>query len=158
MRNAPDISAPILPGVGLGGLRLGQSYSTWKKLFEETWSDSDQVEHALLCQGRIEVVADRNRDLIIGLLALPGYEGKMLEKIAPGTTFAQALEHLPCLLYNDFEASLYEPQELSFILKHESFDAAYLEMLDDPIYSVDIRDWEHEYWWHFRPLISDHGD
>lgn len=155
MPKGPNLETPILPGVGLGGLQLGQPYSMWKRWVEESWSDGEGIEHALLAEGRIQVVADVSSDRIIGVLALAGYQGKLLDAVHPGMTFGQALEHLPLLLFNDFEASLYEPQRLDFVLKHESFEVSYPEMLQDPIYSIDVRDWEHEYWWHFRPLISD---
>jgi hypothetical protein len=132
--------AEILPSLGLGGLLLGQSLQglPWR----EQWQEMGPIVRGTLADGSIEVVGDTSQDRIIGLVAQAGYEGRLAQGIGLGTRFEDALQRLPQLRRHDLDDSLYEPDQLGFILHGE-----------EAVESILICDWGHNYWTFARPLI-----
>ncbi|MBT9582701.1 hypothetical protein IV102_05090 [bacterium] len=137
-----SLQAEILPSLGLGGLLLGQSLRALP--WEEQWQETGTIVRGTLAGGAIEVVGDSALDRIIGLLAQPGYEGHLPQGIGLGTPFGEALRRLPRLRSHDLDSSLYEPDQLGFVLFGET-----------QVESIQICDWGHDYWTFARPLLCE---
>ncbi len=137
--------AEIVPCLGLGGLLLGQSLAGLD--WEEQWSETGSIVRGSLSQGCIEVIGDSASDQIIGLVARPGYQGCLPQGIGLGTTFPEALQRCPQLRLHDLDGSLYEPDQLGFVL----LDSEEQEVVS----GVQISDWAHDYWTYARPLLQE---
>lgn len=140
------VGAEILPGLGLGGLLLGQEFSSLQ--VDQQWPEVPPILRASLCDGVIEVVADGQQDRIIGLVAGIGYQGTLPGGVGPGTPFEEALRHYPRLGRHELDGSLYEPQRLGFVLYGDGAEPERVEF-------VLICDWAHEYWDYARPLLRE---
>lgn len=137
-----SLQAEILPSLGLGGLLLGQSLGSLP--WEEHWQETGPIVRGTLVGGAIEVVGDTALDRIIGLLAQPGYQGRLPQGIGLGTTFEEALRKIPRLRSHDLDSSLYEPDHLGFVLVGEN-----------QVEGIQICDWAHDYWTFARPLLRE---
>lgn len=149
-----NLDAEITPSLGLGGILLGQPLSALPA--EERWEEVPGIVRATLASGAVEAVADADKDLVIGLIAGPGYRGRLPAGIGVGTTFDDALRLAPQLRWNDFDNSLYEPDQLGFVLQPPlEFEG---EMLQQPVQAVLVCDWGHDYWTYRRPLIEEEDE
>lgn len=101
------------------------------------------------------MVGDVALDRVIGLIALPGYQGCLPQGIGLGMTFAQALQRAPQLRFHDLEPALYEPERLGFVLRPMDFDGSTAQLLQQVVASVMVCDWGHDYWTFARPLLSE---
>lgn len=101
-----DITAPIIPFEGLGGIKL---YSTKEelrdilsldgvesKIFYNAWIEYD-------IQNSVELLFHLKNDKLFKLRTLDDYKGKLFGKIGVGTTELEMLEIEPSFVYNDFE-------------------------------------------------------
>lgn len=101
-----DITAPIIPFEGLGGIKL---YSTKEelrdilsldgvesKIFYNAWIEYD-------IQNSVELLFHLKNDKLFKLRTLDDYKGKLFGKIGVGTTELEMLEIEPSFVYDDFE-------------------------------------------------------
>ena len=131
--------AEILPGIGLGGLLLGQSLRglAW----EQHWQESETIVRGTLQDGAILVTGDRERDCVIGLEAESGYQGRLPTGVGIGTLLSQAEAGLR---RHDLLAGLYEPERLGYLLLGE-----------EQVESILVCDFAHDYWTFARPLLEE---
>lgn len=112
-----DEKAPIIPFVGLGGIKL---YSTRQKLkdllaakgvksqiLNSTWIKYD-------VQNAIELFFHLRNDKLFKITTLENYKGTLFNQIKVGTPKAQMLKIEPTFVYNDFE-EVWETEKGAFI-------------------------------------------
>lgn len=149
-----NLDAEIIPSIGLAGCLLGQQLASLAP--DERWEELPGIVRGSLAGGAVEVVADAESDVVIGLIAGPGYRGRLPNGVGVGTTFAEALQLAPQLGWNDLDHSLYEPDHLGYLLNPPlDFEG---EIVDQPIHSILVCDWAHDYWTYRRPLIEEEDD
>ncbi|MBX3166836.1 MAG: hypothetical protein KF760_05465 [Candidatus Eremiobacteraeota bacterium] len=134
--------AEILPGLGLGGLLLGQSLQPLE--WEQHWQESDTITRGLLGDGAILVTGDRSADRIVGLEAQADYRGELPGGIRVGMDLDEARQRLPQLRPHDLLSGLYEPERLGFLLLGE-----------ETVESILVCDFGHDYWTFARPLLAE---
>lgn len=131
--------AEIIPGIGLGGLLLGQSLQGLE--WEQSWHESDVIVRGTLQDGTILVTGDQSSDRIIGLEAQPGYQGRLPSGAHLGMGLSQAEGSLR---RHDMLAGLYEPERLGYLLLGE-----------ESVESILVCDFGHDYWTFARPLLDE---
>ena len=134
--------AEIIPGIGLGGLLLGQSLQSLE--WEEHWQESDSIVRGTLQDGSVLVTGDQVTDRIVGLEAQASYQGELPGGIRLGTDFSEARQLMPQLRPHDLLSGLYEPERLGFLLLGEEIDE-----------SILVCDFGHDYWTFARPLLEE---
>lgn len=101
-----DITAPIVPFVGLGGINL---YSTREELSSLLSQENVQM---MVMNGKwirydiensIELFFHLKNDRLFRITTLDNYQGKLFEGIGGGTTEDEMLEIEPSFVYDDFE-------------------------------------------------------
>ena len=135
-------NAEIIPGIGLGGLLLGQSLQglAW----EQQWQENDTIVRGFLLDGSILVTGDQAADRVVGLEAQAGYSGCLAGGITLGMELQEALRRQPQLRPHDLLSGLYEPERLGFLLQG-----------DTTIESILVCDFGHDYWTFARPLLKE---
>lgn len=134
--------AEILPGIGLGGLLLGQSLQSL--VWEQHWQESESIVRGLVGEGSLLVTGDLVADRIVGLEAQSGYLGQLPDGIEVGMELSEASRLLPQLRPHDLLSGLYEPERLGFLLLGE-----------ETIESILVCDFGHDYWTFARPLLEE---
>lgn len=134
--------AEIIPGIGLGGLLLGQSLHSLE--WEQHWQESDTIVRGTLQDGALLVTGDQAADRIVGLEAQADYEGEMPPGIRVGMDLSEARQLLPQLRSHDLLSGLYEPERLGFLLLGEEI-----------VESILVCDFGHDYWTFARPLLEE---
>ncbi|MFN8611142.1 MAG: hypothetical protein U0931_26600 [Vulcanimicrobiota bacterium] len=134
--------AEIIPGIGLGGLLLGQSLRGLE--WEQRWQEDNTILRGCLQDGSIVVTGDLAQDRIVGLEAQSGYTGCLPGGIGLGMDLREARRRQPQLRPHDLLSGLYEPERLAFLLQGESL-----------IESILICDFAHDYWTFARPLLDE---
>ncbi len=132
----------MIPGIGLGGLLLGQSLHSLQ--WEEQWQESDSIVRGLLGEGTVLVTGDRAADKVVGLEAQAGYQGHLPPGIRVGMGLSEARQLLPQLRPHDLLSGLYEPERLGFLLLGE-----------ETVESILVCDFGHDYWTFARPLLEE---
>lgn len=111
------LDAPIVPNESLGGLTLRTKISDIQDLFtglELYQSGSFSLVGPFearyrLGAGEIEVGVDVRNGKVFKLIAGPGYRGTLLGSVSVGMVVGEAMEHEPCLRYDEAEeAVLYQ--------------------------------------------------
>lgn len=101
-----DITAPIVPFVGLGGINL---YSTREELCSLLSQENVQM---MVMNGKwirydiensIELFFYLKNDRLFRITTLDNYQGRLFEGIGVGTTEEEMLEIEPSFVYDDFE-------------------------------------------------------
>ena len=102
-----DISAPIIPFKGWGGINL---YSTQEELKDfltltgvkkrSLWSNT-AIQYDIQNKISLNFLSTNNK--LYKIIALPEYKGKVFEKIGIGMTVEELLEAEPSFVYDDFE-------------------------------------------------------
>lgn len=131
--------AEIIPGIGLGGLLLGQSLQGLE--WNQSWQESDSIVRGTLQEGTILVTGDQSSNRIIGLEAQSGYEGKLPSGAHIGMGLGEAGASLR---RHDMLAGLYEPERLGYLLLGE-----------ESVESILVCDFGHDYWTFARPLLEE---
>ncbi|MBS2037882.1 hypothetical protein JST97_23050 [bacterium] len=134
--------AEIIPGIGLGGLLLGQSLQGLN--WEQSWQEDDTIVRGFLENGSILVTGDRTLDQIVGLEAQPGYSGCLPGGIELGMTLEEVARRQPQLRPHDLLSGLYEPERLAFLIQGETL-----------VESILVCDFGHDYWTFARPLLEE---
>lgn len=134
--------AEILPGIGLGGLLLGQSLRGLE--WEQRWQESETIVRGTLQDGAILVTGDQAADRIVGLEAQSGYTGTLSSGVRVGMSLQEARQIMPSLRPHDLLAGLYEPERLGFLLQGE-----------ETIEGILVCDFGHDYWTFARPLLEE---
>lgn len=134
--------AEIIPGIGLGGLLLGQSLQSLE--WEQHWQESDSIIRGTLEDGSVLVTGDQAADRIVGLEAQASYQGLLPGGIRVGMDFAEVHRLMPQLRSHDLLSGLYEPERLGFLLLGE-----------ETVESILVCDFGHDYWTFARPLLEE---
>ena len=134
--------AEILPGIGLGGLLLGQSLRGLE--WEQRWQESETIVRGTLQNGAILVTGDQAADRIVGLEAQSGYTGTLSSGVRVGMSLQEARQIMHSLRPHDLLAGLYEPERLGFLLQGE-----------ETIEGILVCDFGHDYWTFARPLLEE---
>lgn len=101
-----DITAPIIPFEGLGGIKL---YSTREELKDIL--SLDGVESEIICnewieydiQNSVALTFHLTNNKLFRIVALDNYQGKLFGKIGIGTTEEEMLAIEPSFVFEDFE-------------------------------------------------------
>lgn len=101
-----DITAPIIPFEGLGGIKL---YSTREELkdilsldgVESEIKRSGWIEYRI--QNSVALTFHLTNNKLFRIVALDNYQGKLFGKIGIGTTEEEMLAIEPSFVFEDFE-------------------------------------------------------
>ena len=112
-----DITAPIIPFEGLGGIKL---YSTREELKDIL--SLDGVESEIICnewieydiQNSVELFFHLGNNKLFRITTLDNYKGKLFEKIGVGTAEEEMLKIEPSFVYDEFE-EVWESEKGVFI-------------------------------------------
>lgn len=101
-----DITAPIIPFEGLGGIKLYSTREELKDILSLDGVESKVVYNAWIeydIQNSVELLFHLKNDKLFQIRTLDDYKGKLFEKIGVGTTEEEMLEIEPSFVYDDFE-------------------------------------------------------
>ena len=108
-RFTPNLDEPIIPGVGLGGLRVGTHLTQIQESIADMIDQrTNRVEVASLfearyyvAEGAVAIGVDIRKGKIFRLSALAGYRGLLFGRIGVGMKVADAFVRIPALYHND---------------------------------------------------------
>ena len=115
VRTSIDLDAPIVPGEGLGGLRVRVPLVQVQQLLLDRlleadgrldWLGMTHLAEATYRLGPVAVAVDVRNGKISKLTALSGYRGQLLGKLAVDMPVARAMELEPRLYYDEAEEAL----------------------------------------------------
>lgn len=102
-----DKYAPIIPYVGIGGLRLDLTKKEAEEMIGSPLKDGEDFFDGRWSRYTVEdllhLFFDNRTDRLFKITTLPGYRGKLFEKIGTDTDEADLLRLEPTLEYDDFE-------------------------------------------------------
>lgn len=101
-----NISAPIVPFEGVGGIRLYSTRKQLSDLLQMTGNTSrivfnDWIQYNI--QDTIELLFHMKNDKLFRITTLEKYQGKLFGKIGIGITEHELLKAEPSFVYDDFE-------------------------------------------------------
>ncbi|MCQ4637787.1 hypothetical protein NE619_13715 [Anaerovorax odorimutans] len=112
-----DITAPIIPWEGLGGIKLYSHIRELKELVESE-NTKASIPFGLFLRYDIDEKISLHFNIYNGKLykitALEKYRGKLFDQIYIGQSIKETLELEPSLIYDDFE-EVYESKKGVFI-------------------------------------------
>lgn len=112
-----DISAPIVPFEGLGGIKLYSTRDELKELLEKEDTKSEVIHNDWIrydIQNSVELFFHLKNDKLFRITTLDNYKGKLFGRIGVGTTEDKLLEAEPSFIYDDFE-EVWESEKGIFI-------------------------------------------
>ena len=112
-----DISAPIVPFEGLGGIKLYSTRDELKELLEKEDTKSEVIHNDWIrydIQNSVELFFHLKNDKLFRITTLDNYKGKLFGRIGVGTTENELLEAEPSFIYDDFE-EVWESEKGIFI-------------------------------------------
>lgn len=112
-----DITAPIIPFKGFGGIKLYSTRDELKDLLEMEGVTSkiifdDWIQYDI--RNDIELLFHLKNNKLFRITTLDNYKGKLFEKIGVGTTEEEMLKIEPSFIYDDFE-EVWESEKGIFI-------------------------------------------
>jgi len=144
-RLLPDLCAPIVPGVSLGGFRLGEHIANHTKLILKTWKDDQRymrvinpMEVRYTFPGSVAVGVDLLTGRIFKLSARDAYHGSLLGKITVGMPCKQAKENVPKLYFDETHSLLRIPDEEGVCLEVAEEDPLEETVWNSKIDSITI--------------------
>lgn len=102
-----DKYAPIIPYVGIGGLKLDLTKEEAERVIggplkeEEEYFDGRWSRYTV--ENLLHLFFDNRKNRLFKITTLPEYRGKLFEKIGTDTDEADLLRLEPTLVYDDFE-------------------------------------------------------
>ena len=113
-RISVNLEAPIIPNEGLGGLKLRSKIADMQDLFTGLGlyqSGSFELVAPFearyrLGNGKVEVGVDVRSGKIFKIIAGPGYQGLLRGKVSVGMSVGEAMQHEPCLRYDEAEETV----------------------------------------------------
>jgi hypothetical protein len=105
-----DIGAPIIPGVGLGGVELRTHIFDYDDLLFHARSGSQELEATIVGQyearytfrqAGISISVDVRNGKVFKITAYQGYQGTLFGEIRVGMRVQEALDRFPCLYYDE---------------------------------------------------------
>lgn len=112
-----DISAPIVPFEGLGGIKLYSTRDELKELLEKEDTKSEVIHNDWIrydIQNSVELFFHLKNNKLFRITTLDNYQGKLFGRIGVGTTENELLEAEPSFIYDDFE-EVWESEKGIFI-------------------------------------------
>lgn len=112
-----DISAPIVPFEGLGGIKLYSTRDELKELLEKEDTKSEVIHNDWIrydIQNSVELFFHLKNNKLFRITTLDNYKGKLFGRIGVGTTENELLEAEPSFIYDDFE-EVWESEKGIFI-------------------------------------------
>lgn len=112
-----DISAPIVPFEGLGGIKLYSTRDELKELLEKEDTKLEVIHNDWIrydIQNSVELFFHLKNDKLFRITTLDNYKGKLFGRIGVGTTENELLEAEPSFIYDDFE-EVWESEKGIFI-------------------------------------------
>lgn len=115
MRTSIDLDAPIVPGEGLGGLRVRIPIAHLHEILTDRliaaggnrdWLSMTHLAEATYQLGPIAVAVDVRSGKVFKLTALSGYRGRLFGHLAVDMPVARAMELEPRLYYDEAEEML----------------------------------------------------
>ena len=112
-----DITAPIIPFVGFGEIKLYSTTSDLQELLEgdavvSKVLNNDWIRYDI--QNSVALFFHLKNNKLFRLTTLDNYQGKVFGKICVGTTEKELLEAEPSFVYDDFE-EVWESEKGVFI-------------------------------------------
>jgi hypothetical protein len=103
-----DEQAPVMPGIGLGGLVIGSRLSEIVHLLDSGIREPDGPNDLvyLFAGGAIGMSLDVTNDTVYMLGAHAGYRGALFEKVRVGSLVKDAFPFLPGLYYDEAEEAV----------------------------------------------------
>ncbi len=101
-----DITAPIIPFVGFGEIKLYSTRDDLKDLLEMEGVTSKIIFNAWIqydIQNDIELLFHLKNDKLFRITTLDNYKGKVFNEIGVGTSEEEMLKVEPSFVYDDFE-------------------------------------------------------
>lgn len=101
-----DISAPIVPFEGLGGIKLYSTRDELKELLEKEDTKLKVIHNDWIrydIQNSVELFFHLKNNKLFRITTLDNYQGKLFGRIGVGTTEDELLEAEPSFIYDDFE-------------------------------------------------------
>ena len=98
-----DISAPIVPFEGLGGIKLYSTRDELKELLEKEDTKSEVIHNDWIrydIQNSVELFFHLKNDKLFRITTLDNYKGKLFGRIGVGTTEDKLLEAEPSFIYD----------------------------------------------------------
>ncbi len=112
-----DISAPIVPFEGLGGIKLYSTRDELKELLEKEDTKLEVIHNDWIrydIQNSVELFFHLKNNKLFRITTLDNYQGKLFGRIGVGTTEDELLETEPSFIYDDFE-EVWESEKGIFI-------------------------------------------
>ena len=112
-----DISAPIVPFEGLGGIKLYSTRDELKELLEKEDTKLEVIHNDWIrydIQNSVELFFHLKNDKLFRITTLDNYKGKLFGRIGVGTTENELLEAEPSFIYDYFE-EVWESEKGIFI-------------------------------------------
>lgn len=112
-----DISAPIVPFEGLGGIKLYSTRDELKELLEKEDTKLKVIHNDWIrydIQNSVELFFHLKNNKLFRITTLDNYQGKLFGRIGVGTTENELLEAEPSFIYDDFE-EVWESEKGIFI-------------------------------------------
>lgn len=102
-----DKYAPIIPFVGMGGIRLNSTKAEVEQILGERLPEGEVLHNGKFRQyilgNEISLCFSEETGRLIEMETLPGYKGKLFGKIGTDTDENDLIRLEPSLEYNDFE-------------------------------------------------------
>lgn len=101
-----DITAPIIPYVGFGEIKLYSTREELRELLSLNYVESEIYYEKWIrydIQNSIELFFHLKNNKLFRIVTLDDYQGKVFDKIGVGTTEEELLKIEPTFVYDDFE-------------------------------------------------------
>lgn len=141
-----DISAPIVPFEGLGGIKLYSTrddlhdllirHGVQAKIIQEHWVRYD-IENS------VELFFHLKNNKLFRITTLDGYIGKLFSKIGVGITADELIEIDPSFKYNDFEEVWESPKGIFIEMDAKTNAARWISVF---IKELDSDEFEQANW------------
>lgn len=133
-----DISAPIVPFEGFGGIKLYSTRTELRELLEGDAVEAEVINNNWIrydIQNSVELFFHLKNNKLFRITTLDNYQGKLFGKIGVGTTEKELLKAEPSFVYDDFE-EVWESEKGAFIEMNAETNtvrwiSVYIKELDD---------------------------
>lgn len=141
-----DISAPIVPFEGIGGIKLYSTRTELRELLEGEAVEAEIINNDWIrydIQNSVELFFHLKNNKLFRITTLDDYRGKLFEKIGVGTTEEELLKVEPSFGYDDFE-EVWESEKGVFIeMDSETNTVRWISVY---IRELDDNDFENANW------------
>ena len=141
-----DISAPIVPFEGFGGIKLYSTRTELRELLEGEAVEAEIINNDWIrydIQNSVELFFHIKNNKLFRITTLDNYRGKLFEKIGIGTTEEELLKVEPSFEYDDFE-EVWESEKGAFIEMDSVTNT--VRWISVYIRELDDKDFENANW------------